>query len=177
MASAFEKYFSKYPNKPGLTPRSRKAYFLVNHEWTDKEFATMKRIAYYVARAKMPTPCDFGMLDDLFSEAWLSVVSGRCTRINGAFVGRKMAWLYLDLLRARKAEKVRFENYERQRADERELHSNIQSLLEVAAPNVCGILRLIFDGYTHDEIAVQLNISKRTVNYRLKALRNAVHHA
>jgi DNA-directed RNA polymerase specialized sigma24 family protein len=108
-------------------------------------------------------------LDDLHSEAWIRILERDRKVETGTFVAQKMVCLYGDQLRRDRAESNWLAEYERRLSDTRHVHATLAEVVNEAEADVRSVLELKLNGYTHDEIAAALNISKRTVNYRLKS--------
>ena len=146
------------------------------------EFKTLRKKAFQSARHQIsatdwyPT-CDDNTLEDLYSEAWLKILNGDREEVNGTFIAKKMVWLYGDLLRKQRAERKWFERYEQRREDEQHVQSAIAGLVDAASPGVREVMKRKFHGYTYDEIAAELDISKRTVNYRVDEFKKEAKHA
>lgn len=114
---------------------------------------------------------DCETLEDIYSEAWLSLLRSDHEFLTATFIAKKMAWLYGDLLRRQRAEEQRIAEYTRRSADKQHIHLMLSHAAEEAPPEAQAIVKLKLAGYTHAEIAAQLEISVRTVNYRLESLK------
>lgn len=57
------------------------------------------------------------------------------------------------------------------------LRSKLDEFAADAPPHIQSVLQLKLAGFTHNEIADELKISKRTVDYRLASLKENTPHA
>ena len=140
---------------------------------SEDEFQTMRNKAFQSARYHIASIngyhiCTDAILEDLHSEAWLKILTGNYEEVNGTFLANKMVWLYKDYRRKQRAEEQLSERYTQWCVDKQYVQSKLADVVEDARAGVREVMKLKLGGYTYDEIAERLNISKRTVNYRVE---------
>src|SRR5262245_324041 len=103
------------------------AFIEVSKDMSDKEFRTLRARALQSARSQLSatggnTQCD-NMLEDLHSDAWITILKNPPEKVSGVFIANKMVWLYKDHWRRGKAEKRWLEEYARGQEDKRHVRS------------------------------------------------------